>query len=113
MQLWDFGGQVSTGHTSVLALPNGEYSIVYHRWAISGGDGNHREICIDKMRFNADGTIAGHDGRDRTTLGRGAPPRGRQARYQIVMGVVVSTIVKQLEAGCAQWIMLYQNWAVL
>jgi len=34
------------------------------------------------------------------------------AGYQIVMGVVVSTMVKQLEAGCAQWIMLYQNWAV-
>ncbi len=32
--------------------------------------------------------------------------------YQIVMGVVVSTIVKQLAVGCAQWIILYQNWAV-
>jgi hypothetical protein len=32
-----------------------------------------------------------------------------QPRYQIVSGVVLSTIVKQLEAGCAQWIMLYQN----
>jgi hypothetical protein len=39
-------------------------------------------------------------------------PHGMQSRYQIVMGVVVSTIVKQLAAGCAQWIMLYQNWAV-
>jgi hypothetical protein len=51
-------GILSTGHNSVLALPNGEYYIVYHRWAIPGGDGNHREICIDKMSFNADGTIA-------------------------------------------------------
>jgi|GEM_PF-1235152 len=51
-------GILSTGHNSVLALPNGEYYIVYHRWAIPGGDGNHREICIDKMTFNADGTIA-------------------------------------------------------
>jgi hypothetical protein len=42
----------------VLAMPNGEYYIVYHRWAIPDGDGNHREICIDKMKFNADGTIA-------------------------------------------------------
>ena len=51
-------GILSTGHNSVLALPNGDYYIVYHRWAIPGGDGNHREICIDKMKFNADGTIA-------------------------------------------------------
>jgi len=51
-------GIQSTGHNSVLALPNGDYYIVYHRWAIPGGDGNHRETCIDKMKFNADGTIA-------------------------------------------------------
>jgi beta-xylosidase len=51
-------GILSTGHNSVLALPSGEYYIVYHRWAIPGGDGNHREVCIDKMTFNADGTIA-------------------------------------------------------
>ncbi len=51
-------GIQSTGHNSVLALPNGDYYIVYHRWAIPGGDGNHRETCIDKMNFNTDGTIA-------------------------------------------------------
>ena len=51
-------GILSTGHNSVLALPNGDYYIVYHRWAIPGGDGNHRETCIDKMKFNTDGTIA-------------------------------------------------------
>lgn len=51
-------GILSTGHNSILALPSGEYYIVYHRWAIPGGDGNHREVCIDKMRFNADGSIA-------------------------------------------------------
>jgi len=51
-------GIQSTGHNSVLALPNGDYYIVYHRWAIPGGDGTHRETCIDKMKFNADGTIA-------------------------------------------------------
>ena len=51
-------GIQSTGHNSVLALPNGDYYIVYHRWAIPGGDGNHRETCIDRMNFNADGTIA-------------------------------------------------------
>jgi hypothetical protein len=41
----------------VLVLPNGDHYIVYHRWAIPGGYGNHRETCIDKMKFNADGTI--------------------------------------------------------
>ena len=51
-------GIQSTGHNSVLALPNGDYYIVYHRWAIPGGDGTHRETCIDKMNFNTDGTIA-------------------------------------------------------
>ena len=51
-------GILSTGHNSVLALPTGDYYIVYHRWAIPGGDGNHRETCIDKMGFNEDGTIA-------------------------------------------------------
>jgi beta-xylosidase len=51
-------GIQSTGHNSVLALPSGAYYIVYHRWAIPGGDGNHREVCIDKMTFNADGSIA-------------------------------------------------------
>ena len=58
LQSNDSLGIQSTGHNSVLALPSGEYYIVYHRWAIPGGDGNHREICIDKMTFNADGTIA-------------------------------------------------------
>ena len=51
-------GILSTGHNSVLARPSGAYYIVYHRWGIPGGDGNHREVCIDKMTFNADGSIA-------------------------------------------------------
>ena len=51
-------GILSTGHNSVLALPSGQYYIVYHRWAVPGGDGTHREVCIDKMTFNADGSIA-------------------------------------------------------
>jgi beta-xylosidase len=51
-------GIQSTGHNSVLALPNGDYYIVYHRWAIPNGDGYHREVCIDKMKFNSDGSIA-------------------------------------------------------
>ena len=50
-------GILGTGHNSVLALPNGDYYIAYHRFAIPGGDGTHREVCLDKLEFNADGTI--------------------------------------------------------
>jgi beta-xylosidase len=51
-------GIVGTGHNSILALPGrDEYYMVYHRFAIPGGDGYHREVCIDRMFFNVDGTI--------------------------------------------------------
>ena len=57
-------GIYATGHNSVLQIPNkDEWYIVYHRFpyptGISMGDaaGFHREVCIDKMEFNADGTI--------------------------------------------------------
>ncbi|RGF92617.1 hypothetical protein DXA10_11820 [Firmicutes bacterium AM55-24TS] len=57
----------STGHHSVINIPNtDEWYICYHRFNISHyGDaegknteaGNHREVCIDKMEFNSDGSI--------------------------------------------------------
>jgi beta-xylosidase len=50
-------GILGTGHNSVLALPNGDYYIAYHRFRIPGGDGTHREVCIDRLEFNADDTI--------------------------------------------------------
>jgi hypothetical protein len=50
-------GILGTGHASVLALPNGDYYIVYHRFAIPDGDGTHREVCIDRLYFNPDGSI--------------------------------------------------------
>ncbi len=31
--------------------------IVYHRRPLGTKNGNHREVCIDEMHFNADGTI--------------------------------------------------------
>lgn len=46
-----------TGHHSVLTTGSGDSYIVYHRFAIPGGDGTHRETCIDRLEFNADGTI--------------------------------------------------------
>ena len=34
-----------------------DWYIAYHRFAIPGGDGTHRETTIDRLDFNADGTI--------------------------------------------------------
>lgn len=57
-------GIFGTGHNSVLQIPGkDEWYIVYHRFnypkGISMGEaaGYNREVCIDKMEFNADGTI--------------------------------------------------------
>ena len=53
-----------TGHNSVVKLPNkDEWYIVYHRFSYPTGismgraGGFHREVAIDKLEFNADGTI--------------------------------------------------------
>lgn len=37
---------------------NDEWYIAYHRFAIPGGDGMHRETTIDKLNFTHDGAIA-------------------------------------------------------
>ena len=51
-------GILGPGGNTVLAIPGrDEYYIVYHRFEIPGGDGTHRETCIDRMSFNSDGTI--------------------------------------------------------
>lgn len=51
-----------TGHNSVIQIPGrDEWYIVYHRINksyVSKEAGTHREVCIDRMYFNADGTIA-------------------------------------------------------
>jgi beta-xylosidase len=47
----------ATGSNDVLQLSNGDFFIVYHRFAIPNGDGMHREVCLDRLNFNADGTI--------------------------------------------------------
>ena len=48
-------------HNSVLNLPGtDEWRIVYHRinkWYLKDEPGVHREVCIDRMEFNPDGTI--------------------------------------------------------
>jgi hypothetical protein len=57
-------GIYATGHNSVLQIPNkDEWYITYHRFSyptgIKMGDaaGFHREVCMDKLEFNPDGTI--------------------------------------------------------
>lgn len=50
-----------TGHNSVLQIPGrDEWYIVYHRINkkfVNKDPGTHREVCIDKLEFNLDGTI--------------------------------------------------------
>lgn len=57
-------GIYGTGHNSVLQIPGtDEWHIVYHRFSRPNGidmgraAGYHREVCIDRLEFNADGTI--------------------------------------------------------
>ncbi|MFU8876233.1 family 43 glycosylhydrolase [Micromonospora sp. SL4-19] len=52
-------GILGTGHHSMIQVPGtDDWYIAYHRFAIPGGDGTHREVTIDRLHFNADGTIA-------------------------------------------------------
>ena len=50
-----------TAHNSILQIPGSDkWYIIYHRINrnyISNGPGTHREVCIDRMEFNDDGTI--------------------------------------------------------
>ncbi|KOG16991.1 family 43 glycosylhydrolase [Streptomyces viridochromogenes] len=46
------------GHHSVVHVPNtDDWYIAYHRFAIPGGDGTHRETTVDKLEFDAEGLI--------------------------------------------------------
>ena len=57
-------GIYGTGHNSVIQVPGtDEWYIVYHRFAVPQGikmgsaAGYHREVCIDKLEFDAAGQI--------------------------------------------------------
>ena len=57
-------GIYATGHNSTIQVPGkDEWYLVYHRFTLPKGIGMgrpagfHREVCIDKMEFNADGSI--------------------------------------------------------
>lgn len=46
------------GHHSVIKIADSDtWYIVYHRRPLNTRNGNHREVCIDYMRFNTDGAI--------------------------------------------------------
>lgn len=46
------------GHHSVIHIPGtDDCYIVYHRRPLGDTNGNHREVCVDRMFFNDDGTI--------------------------------------------------------
>ncbi|MFV8376278.1 family 43 glycosylhydrolase [Flavobacterium sp. LB1P71] len=57
-------GIYATGHNSVIQIPGkDEWYIVYHRFNYPNGitmgrsAGYNREVCIDKLEFNTDGSI--------------------------------------------------------
>ncbi|MFI7339907.1 family 43 glycosylhydrolase [Streptomyces sp. NPDC050085] len=51
-------GILGTGHNSLLQVPGtDDWYIAYHRFAIPGGDGTHRETTIDRVTFGADGLM--------------------------------------------------------
>lgn len=57
-------GIYATGHNSILQIPGkDEWYIVYHRFSYPNGilmgkaAGYNREVCINKMEFNTDGSI--------------------------------------------------------
>jgi beta-xylosidase len=51
-------GILGTGHSSIVQVPGtDEWYIAYHRFAVPGGDGTHRETTIDRLTFGADGLI--------------------------------------------------------
>jgi beta-xylosidase len=46
------------GHHSVVQSPaSGKWYIVYHRRPLGETDRNHRVVCIDELKFSADGRI--------------------------------------------------------
>ena len=54
-------GIYGTGHCSVIQIPDeDQWYIVYHRINkdhLQDGPGFHREVCIDRLEFNEDGSI--------------------------------------------------------
>ena len=46
------------GHHSIVNVPGtDEWYIAYHRRPLGETDGNHRELAVERLYFNDDGTI--------------------------------------------------------
>jgi beta-xylosidase len=59
------------GHHSVVNIPGtDDWYIAYHRRPLNDNEGNHRELAIDRLYFNDDGTI-----RPVTMTSEGVAPR--------------------------------------
>jgi beta-xylosidase len=55
----DFKIARGAGHHSVVNVPGtDDWYIAYHRRPLGDDKGEHRQLAIDRMTFNADGTIA-------------------------------------------------------
>ncbi|MFY1702106.1 family 43 glycosylhydrolase [Micromonospora sp. WMMA1923] len=108
-------GILGTGHHSIVQVPGtDDWYVAYHRFAIPGGDGTHRETTIDRLYHEADGSI-------RTvvpTLGsveplryRGGQPRARisdpgddgwhggNARLTLEHGALIRSAEYQIDGG--------------
>jgi beta-xylosidase len=54
----DPGIATGAGHHSVINIPGtDDWYIVYHRRPLGTNNGNHREICIDRMYFDENDQI--------------------------------------------------------
>jgi beta-xylosidase len=55
----DFRIASGAGHHSVVNVPGtDDWYIIYHRRPLGDDNGDHRQLAIDRMTFNTDGTIA-------------------------------------------------------
>ncbi|MDX2762023.1 family 43 glycosylhydrolase [Streptomyces europaeiscabiei] len=99
------------GHHSVVHVPGtDDWYIAYHRFAIPGGDGTHRETTIDKLEFDADGlmkkVVPTLESIDPVTIARaGADVSGKEgAKIQLngtVSGAGTATWTAEKGAPCA------------
>ena len=54
----DPGIATGSGHHSLINIPNSDdWYIIYHRRPLDTDNGNHREVCIDRMFFDDKGYI--------------------------------------------------------
>jgi len=52
------GAVQGTGHHSILQLPGEDaWVMAYHRFAVPGGDGFNREVCLSRLHFGAGGEM--------------------------------------------------------